>query len=66
MLLVHEWQVLLIERPETEHERARSSSETKPHIFGDNTYFIQMALHTKASLSSAKNQDVPYVRAAPS
>ena len=54
------------ERPETEHEWARSCSEIETPSFGDNTYFTQMAPHTKASLRRAKSQKVPYVRAAPS
>ena len=54
-----ERQVLLIERPETEHYWARSSSETKQFTFLDNTYFIQMAPHPKLSLCRAESQDVP-------
>ena len=66
MSLVQELRVPLIGRPETEHEWAKSNTETTPYMFWDSIYFIQMALHTKASLWKAESQDVPYIRAAPS
>ena len=38
----------------------------KPPFFGDHTYFIQMAPHTKVSVQRAESQDVAYDGAAPS
>ena len=66
MLLVHEWQVLLIESPETEHERARSCSKIKTPFFGDNTYFIQITRHIEASLQRTESLNVSHIRAATS
>ena len=47
-------------------EWTRDCSQIEAPSFGDNIYFIQMALHTEVSLRRTESQDVPYVRAAPS
>ena len=50
MLLVHEWQVVLIERPETEREWARSRSGIKYHIF-----LRQYIIYTDGAVHESQN-----------
>ena len=63
--LANEYQMLLIERLEPKYDWGKGNSETTRYMFGDNGYFIQMALHTKANLRRADSQDVPYLRVDP-
>ena len=57
--LVHEWQVLLIERPEREHEWARSSRETNRYIFGVNTILYRWRRTRKPACEEQKIRTIP-------
>ena len=55
MLLVHEWQVLLNERPETKLNELEVATRLKPHLWRQYILYTDGAAHENQPVKSIKS-----------